>query len=79
MTLQAKNRTEGKSAAPAELCLYKVDEVVEILAHSRSVVYELIRSGRLRSVNEGRARRISASAIADYIALLEHEAMQGAA
>jgi excisionase family DNA binding protein len=41
---------------------------------SRSVIYELIRSGRLRSVTQGRSRLIPASAIADYVALLEHEA-----
>jgi excisionase family DNA binding protein len=40
----------------------------------RSVIYEQIRSGRLRSVTQGRTRLISASAIADYIALLEREA-----
>lgn len=36
--------------------------------------YELIRSGRLGSVKQGRARRIPASAIRDYIALLKREA-----
>jgi excisionase family DNA binding protein len=41
---------------------------------SRSVVFELLRSGRLRSVKQGRTRLIPASAIRDYIALLEKEA-----
>ncbi|MER5628667.1 helix-turn-helix domain-containing protein [Streptosporangium sp. NPDC002544] len=41
---------------------------------SRSVLYELMRSGRLRSVKEGRTRLIPASAIREYIALLEREA-----
>jgi excisionase family DNA binding protein len=40
---------------------------------SRSAIYEEIRSGRLRSVKRGRSRLISASAIADYVTLLEHE------
>jgi excisionase family DNA binding protein len=40
---------------------------------SRSVIYEQIRAGRLRSVSQGRSRRIPASAIAEYVALLEHE------
>jgi len=44
-----------------------------VLSMSRSVIYEQIRSGRLRSVTQGRARLIPASAIAAYIALLEHE------
>lgn len=54
--------------------LYCVTDVMRMLRLSRSVIYELIRSGRLRSVKEGRARRITAAAIRDYIALLESEA-----
>ena len=54
--------------------LYRVSDAMVILSMSRSVIYEQIRSGRLRSVTEGRRRLISASAIADYIALLEYEA-----
>jgi excisionase family DNA binding protein len=45
-----------------------------VLSLGRSAIYEQIRSGRLRSVTEGRSRLIPASAIADYIALLEQEA-----
>ena len=53
--------------------LYKVTDAMVVLSISRSVIYEQIRSGRLRSVTQGRARLIPAAAIADYIALLEHE------
>jgi excisionase family DNA binding protein len=53
--------------------LYKVAEAMIVLSMSRSVIYEQIRSGRLRSVTQGRSRLIPASAIADYVALLEHE------
>lgn len=56
--------------------LYRVPEAMGILSMSRSVIYELIRSGRLRTVKEGRARLIPASAITDYVALLEREATQ---
>jgi excisionase family DNA binding protein len=45
-----------------------------VLSMSRSVIYEQIRSGRLRSVTQGRSRLIPASAIAEYVALLEQEA-----
>jgi len=45
-----------------------------VLSLGRSAIYEQIRSGRLRSVTQGRSRLIPASAIADYIALLEQEA-----
>ena len=38
--------------------LYRVNEAAEALRLSRSLVYELIRSGRLRSVKAGRRRLI---------------------
>ena len=44
-----------------------------VLSISRSVIYDEIRTGRLRSVHRGRSRLIPATAIADYIALLERE------
>ena len=59
-----------------DLQLYEVPDVMRMLRLSRTVVYELIRTGRLRSVKQGRARRIPATAIRDYIALLESEAEQ---
>ena len=54
--------------------LYRIADAMVVLSMSRSVIYEQIRSGRLRSVTQGRSRLIPASAIADYIALLEYEA-----
>lgn len=54
--------------------LYRVTDAMALLSMSRGVIYEQIRSGRLRSVTQGRARLIPASAIAEYIALLEREA-----
>ena len=69
------NRAPGIGAAvqsPGRQ-LYKVADAMVVLSMSRSVIYEQIRSGRLRSVTQGRARLIPASAIADYIVLLEHE------
>ncbi|MFE0696606.1 helix-turn-helix domain-containing protein [Streptomyces sp. NPDC058869] len=54
--------------------LYRVPDAVRLLGLSRSVVYDLIRVGRLRTVKEGRTRLVPASAIADYVALLEREA-----
>lgn len=70
--------TTPASSYASEPRLYQVPDVVRLLGLSRSVVYELIRSGRLRSVKEGRARRITAAAIRDYIALLEEEAERAA-
>lgn len=54
--------------------LYRVSDVVQVLNLSRTVIYDLIRTGRLRTLNEGRSRRIPAAAITDYVALLEREA-----
>ena len=54
--------------------LYRVDEVAAMLGLSRSVIFELLGNGRLRSVREGRARRVRASAVLDYVRLLEREA-----
>lgn len=53
--------------------LYRVTDAMAVLSMSRSVIYEQIRSGRPRAVTQGRTRLIPASAITDYIALLEHE------
>ena len=56
--------------------LYRIPQVMRMLSMSRSVIFEQLRSGRLRSVRQGRARLIPASAITEYIALLEREADQ---
>ena len=58
--------------------LYRVKDAMVILSLSHTSIYEQIRSGRLRSVKEGRARRITDAAIRDYIALLEKEAEEAA-
>jgi excisionase family DNA binding protein len=57
-----------------DLQLYQVTDAMRMLRLGKTVIYELIRSGRLRSVKQGRARRIPATAIRDYITLLEEEA-----
>jgi excisionase family DNA binding protein len=59
-----------------DLQLYEVTDAMRMLRLGKTAIYELIRSGRLRSVKQGRARRIPAAAIRDYIALLEKEAGQ---
>ena len=54
--------------------LYRVTDAMRVLSLSRSVIYEQIRVGRLKSVTQGRTRLIPAVAIDDYIALLQREA-----
>jgi excisionase family DNA binding protein len=61
-----------------ELQLYRVKDAMQLLNLSRTVIYELLRTGRLRSVQQGRARLITADAIRDYIKLLRDEAEQPA-
>jgi excisionase family DNA binding protein len=50
--------------------LLTVDQVAALLQLSRWTVYNLIRSRELASVTIGRSRRISESAVHDYIARL---------
>jgi excisionase family DNA binding protein len=57
-----------------DLQLYRVKDAMRLLNLSRTVIYDLLRTGRLRSVQQGRARLITAEAIREYIALLENEA-----
>ena len=54
--------------------LYRIPEAMVLLSMSRSVIYEQIRAGRLRSVCQGRGRLIPAGAIAEYVELLSREA-----
>jgi excisionase family DNA binding protein len=63
-----------QAGPPGDRRLYRITDAMHLLSLSRSVIYEQIRSGRLRSVTQGRTRLIPASAITDYIALLEQEA-----
>lgn len=56
-----------------ERAMYRVEEACRLLSLSRSEVYEQIRSGRLRTVKQGRARRVPAAAIDEYVQLLIQE------
>jgi excisionase family DNA binding protein len=58
--------------------LYCVSDAMRLLSLSRSVIYELLRSGELRSVRVRSARRIPASALAEFVAALERQAQQEA-
>lgn len=61
----------GTAVVPA--VLYGVDEAASALRLSRSLIYELIRSGRLRSVKQGRRRLVPVSALEEYVASLESQ------
>jgi excisionase family DNA binding protein len=65
--------------APTPKLLYRIPEAMQLLSLSRSVIYEQIRVGRLRTVKQGRTRLVPRTAIAEYVALLEQETWKGAA
>ena len=54
--------------------LYDVQEAMALLSLSRTQIYELIGSGRLVTVTQGRRRLVPAGSINDYVALLLREA-----
>ena len=49
-----------------------------MLGISRDKLYDLIRAGRITSVKDGRARFITADALAAYVGQLEAEAAEAA-
>lgn len=67
--------TENRKVPPLR-ALYTVAEAVVLLNYSRSQIYELIRAGRLETVNEGRSRRVPAESITAYVNLLRREAKE---
>ncbi len=62
-----------ESSAQVSLLL-TAEEAARALRVGRSKVYELMRSGVLRSVKIGGSRRISATALAEFVAALERDA-----
>ncbi|MCL8026049.1 helix-turn-helix domain-containing protein [Nocardioides bruguierae] len=56
--------------------LFTPEDVAKLLHVGRPMVYNLMNSGELRSMKVGRCRRISARALADYVAAMDQEAFQ---
>jgi excisionase family DNA binding protein len=63
--------SERTDLADVPALLYRVEEAAAALRLSRSVLYELIRSGQLRTVKQGRRRLVPVAALAEYVASLE--------
>ena len=57
--------------------MFRISTVVRLTGLSRSVIYEQIKAGRLRTVKQGSATLITAAALDDYVKLLEQEARIG--
>jgi len=53
--------------------LYTPEEAAELLSIARTRCFQLMGSGRLRSIRVGKVRRVSAEAIDQFIAELEGE------
>jgi excisionase family DNA binding protein len=70
--------TADQRLPPENKALYRIPEAMRLLSMSRSVIYEQIRAGRLRTVRQGRTRLVPAGAIAEYVALLEAETARAA-
>jgi excisionase family DNA binding protein len=65
--------TESSCNPVPERHLYRIPEAMQLLSISRSIIYEQIRSGRLKTVNQGRVRLVPKIAIAEYVNLLIRE------
>ncbi|MEV5692462.1 helix-turn-helix domain-containing protein [Micromonospora globbae] len=62
------------TSTPITPRVLRVEEAARALGIGRSLVYNLIRSGRLRSFKVGSRRLIPAAAIDETIAMLTEEA-----
>ena len=58
--------------------LYRPKEAANVLSISRDKLYDLIRAGRIESLKDGRARFITADALAAYVRQLKAEAVEAA-
>ena len=53
--------------------LYRPGEAATVLGRSKSSLYGLIRSNRIRSIKDGKFRFITADALREYVRTLEQE------
>lgn len=58
--------------------LYTVEEAMSALRMARSSFYREVKAGRIRIVKQGTSTRVTAGALAAYVALLEQEAEDAA-
>jgi excisionase family DNA binding protein len=52
---------------------YTVEQVADVLQIGRDKVYQLLRTGQLRSIKIGKLRRITDQHLAEFIASLEDD------
>ena len=56
--------------------LYTIQDVMVLLRLSKTQIFDEIRRGRIQSVKVGRARRVPAQSLTDFVALLIEEARE---
>lgn len=61
------SRNESIAAGQFAPLLYRVEEAAEVLRIGRTVVYELIRCGALRTVKVGTRRLVPVEAVREYV------------
>ncbi|OII65269.1 DNA-binding protein [Streptomyces sp. CC53] len=67
------------AASAVQPRLHRVEAAAELLGVKRTVIYEQIRLGRLRTVRVGRRRLVPTEYIDEYIELLKRESEMAAA
>ena len=60
------NKSHSRSAAELPLVL-RVEDLTQILSIGRNTAYELVRSGKVKSIRIGKSYRITREAIAEYL------------
>jgi excisionase family DNA binding protein len=61
----------GRNVSGVPMLLVRPEEAAQVLGIGRTKVYELIRSGALRSVRVGGLRRVPVAALDEFVSLLE--------
>ena len=74
-SVQSPEARPGTTPAivPGSQLLFRVPEARAMLSLGRNEMYKELRDGRIRSLGQGQRRRIPASALLEYIDLLERE------
>jgi excisionase family DNA binding protein len=53
--------------------LYRPKEAAQVLGRSKTALYGLIRSNRIRSIKDGKFRFITAEALREYVRTIEND------
>jgi excisionase family DNA binding protein len=71
---QVQSDPTSKGLIGTEKLLYRPKEAAEMLGIGRATLYDLMRSGRVRSVKDGGMRFITLDALRAYVRQLEDQA-----